>query len=55
MTELDKLLKWWRADAGRAKCTLEQIVALYNVTFPGRTHRLLMELIGEKMDEDPDS
>ena len=45
MTEVQKFLAWWRGDAERAKCTLEQAIGAYVSSFPGRTYNLLLELL----------
>jgi hypothetical protein len=45
MTELQKFQEWWRGDAERAKCTLEQAIGAYCSSFPGRMYRLLLELM----------
>lgn len=45
MTETAKFFKWWREDAERAKCTLEQAIGAYCSTFPGRLYFLLVELL----------
>ena len=49
---LDSLLDWWKRDPERAKCTLEQIVGLYLQTFPGRSMRLLLDLVRTKMESE---
>jgi hypothetical protein len=50
--ELNKMVLWWRGDAGRSECTLNQIVALYMQTFPGRAHLLMLELVQHFVLED---
>jgi hypothetical protein len=43
--ESEKFFTWWRSDAERAKCNLEQAIGAYCSTFPGRLHALLVELL----------
>lgn len=43
--ELSKFLIWWRDDPDRKFCTLEQAAGAYLQTFPGRTIKLLIELL----------
>lgn len=50
---LQRLLHWWKSDAGRALCTLEQIVILYTQTFPGRAAALLLELVKQFHPDPP--
>lgn len=43
--QAEKFFTWWRSDAERAKCNLEQAIGAYCSTFPGRLHALLVELL----------
>lgn len=50
MTEVQKFIHWWRDDAERAKCTLEQAIGAYVSSFPGRIYTLLLELLEPKCE-----